>query len=78
MKIQQDSNIGQHVSRLNNMTREMQKISADSFTPDEDIYKLATDIMLEANKIREITSERSRNVSNLHPVFDNLLNLYRI
>lgn len=70
------SDIGEQVVRLNHMVRALNKLSADSFTESAELYKLFTDIMLEANKGREKTDERSGNVSNLHPVMADILDSF--
>lgn len=70
------SDVGEQVVRLNHMVRTLNKLSASSFTESAELYKLFTDIMLEANKGREKTSERSGNVSNLHPVMADILRFF--
>lgn len=52
------NNIGFFVARLNNMVRDLNKLTASSFVDDGDVYKLVTDIMVEANHIRELTDEK--------------------
>ena len=68
-------NIGHHIAVLGKMTRQLQDISADSLAPTADIYKLATDIILEANKVREILHERTGMVSNLNNIVDDAMRI---
>lgn len=64
-------NLGEYVTRINALARKLTTDSADSFADKGKIYELATSIMLEANKIRELMeerdNERTRNFSVLHP-----------
>lgn len=73
-------NIGYYVARLNSMVRELQTISAGSGN-DTVVYHMATDIMLEANKIRELLQEthndKSIPISSVHPILDDILRLFR-
>ena len=61
-------NIGHHIAVLGKMTRQLQTVSADSLAPAADIYKIATDIILEANKVRELLNERTGMVSDVDNV----------
>jgi hypothetical protein len=64
-------NLGEYVTRINLLARKLTTDTADSFADKSEIYKLATDIMLEANRIRELMQERDngkpRILSVLHP-----------
>lgn len=70
------SDIAEQVVRLNHLVRYMNKLSADSFVDRAELYALFTDIMLEANKGREKTNDRSSNLSNLHPVMADILSIF--
>lgn len=70
-----DMNIGHHIAVLGKMTRELQAMSADSLAPAADIYKLATDIILEANKVREILHERTGMVPSLNNIVDDAMRI---
>lgn len=73
-------NTGYYVSRLNLMVRNLQALSAGS-GKEKEVYELATDIMLEANKIRELlqekTNDKSIAISSVHPILDDILRLFR-
>lgn len=68
-------NIGEYVTHINGLSRQLTKISASSFADKAVLYRLATDIMLEANKIREITQERDDGRTDkfftFYPLFSN-------
>ncbi len=73
-------NLGYYVTRLNSMTRELQAVSAGPGN-EKEAYELATNIMLEANKIREllqgVANDQPISISNLHPIVDDILRLFR-
>jgi hypothetical protein len=56
-------NLGEYVTRINMLSRQLTAKSASSFADDAVLYELATNIMLEANKIREICQERNNGKS---------------
>lgn len=56
-------NLGEYVTRINMLSRQLTAKSASSFADDAVLYELATNIMLEANKIREICQERDNGKS---------------
>jgi hypothetical protein len=47
-------NIGFHTARLNNLVRQLNEITASSFAKQGDVYFLVTDILIEANHLREL------------------------
>ena len=65
-------NHGYHITRLNALVRRLQSDSADSLADRRRIYELATEVMLEANHVREIMDGRRTNSDS---VFDRALNL---
>lgn len=56
-------NLGEYVTRINILSRQLTAKSASSFADDAVLYELATNLMLEANKIREICQERDNGKS---------------
>lgn len=65
--------ISQQVVSLNIMARKLQKLSANSFTDRADLYRMVTDIMLEANKAREILEDRKDGKAK--GFFDNVISM---
>jgi hypothetical protein len=51
-------NIGFHTARLSILTRKLTQMTSDSFTEKAEVYLLITEIMLEANHIREMTKDQ--------------------
>ena len=52
--------LGFRVTKINAMARDLNHLTASSFTDKQEIYKLATDIMLEASEIRKIIEQDSQ------------------
>jgi hypothetical protein len=71
-------NHGYHITRLNALVRKLQSESADSLADKKRIYELATEVMLEANHVREVMNERRTYPSAFIDRFLNLLGLRRI
>lgn len=51
-------NIGFHTSRLNNLVRQLNEATASSFAQQSDVYFLVTDILIEANHLRELVKNQ--------------------
>lgn len=58
-------NIGFHTARLNILTRKLTEITANSFTEKAEVYFLITEIMLEANHIREMTQDKIGSLKDI-------------
>jgi hypothetical protein len=71
-------NHGYHITRLNAIARKLQTESADSLADKRRIYELATEIMLEANHVREIMDGRRTHSDSIFDRALNLLGLRRI
>lgn len=51
-------NIGHSISTIINLSRKIQAVSADGQRNDE-VYELATQLLLEAHHIRELTKDQT-------------------
>ena len=58
-------NIGFHTARLNILTRKLNEAISSSFAEKSEVYLLITEIMLEANHIREITKDQTGQLRNM-------------
>ena len=68
-----------NVVRIGALARKLQKKTANSFADKQEIYLLATDIMLEANEIRRgINNARGRSFDYWWLKFARLLGFRRV
>lgn len=68
-----------NVVRIGALARKLQNKTADSFANKQEVYLLATDIMLEANEIRRsMQDERWRTLNNWRFRLARLLGLWRV
>ena len=58
-------NIGFHTARLNILTRKLTQMTSDSFAEKAGVYLLITEIMLEANHIREMTKDQMGQLKDI-------------
>lgn len=69
------NNIGFYVARLNNLVRELNKITASSFVDKGDVYENVTNIIIEADHIRKLNDKARFLVLPMDDVRSNVHNI---
>lgn len=64
-------NLGQCVTNIINLSRKIQSLSADGKN-NAKVYELATQLILEGQRIREFTQERSKIELTIADIIENV------
>jgi len=73
MNINEPINVGASVTAVINLSREMQGLAA-SGQKNQEVYELATNIMIECQRIRELTQSKQIAETTLQDIINRLQN----